>query len=133
MSGGMSELDAMIARLRTLAGPTVGARVAAKAAPLVDVEIKRTVRAGTDPLGNTWKPKKDGGRPLEHAADHITTSAQGPIVVSVLVGVDVYHHLGSGHVPRRQILPDGASVPERVTAAVEKAAAEVLREIVEGR
>lgn len=133
MIDGMSGLDAMIARMRKLAVPDVGDRVAARAAPLVDAAIKATVRAGTDPLGNPWPPKKDGGRPLEHAADHIVTSAQGPVVVSVLSGVDVYHHFGSGHVPRRQILPDGASVPPKVTAAIEKAAAEVLREIVEGR
>ena len=57
---GIAELDAMIERLRALAGPKVGERVAARAAPGVDAAIKATARAGTTPDGRAWKPKKIG-------------------------------------------------------------------------
>lgn len=91
------------------------------AAPLVDAALKETARAGTDPLGNPWPPKKDGGAPLKNAADHITTKAVGTVVQATLQGVEVFHHYGAG-VPRRQILPDPGTIPPRVEKALRKAA-----------
>lgn len=131
-TSGIAELDTMIAKLRELAGPGIGARVAAAAAPLVDAVVKKTVEAGTDPLGKAWKPTKKGGAPLQHAASHIRTAAQGPIVAVTLTGVEVFHHLGLGGMPRRQILPDGVSVGQGVKDAALEGARRVWREVVGG-
>jgi hypothetical protein len=129
---GVAALDDMIARMRTLAGPTVGLRVATKAAPLVDAAIKKTASAGKSPTGQPWKPKKDGGKPLVHAASHIDTRAHGNLVVTTLTGPDVYHQLGTGHLPVRQIIPDSGTIPDDVERALLAAATDVFREITSG-
>ncbi len=130
---GMVVLDALIAKLRKLAGPTIGARVAAKAAPLVEAELKRTAAAGKTPEGRTWQQKKDGGRPLVHAADAIETTAAGNYVVTTLTGPTVWHQLGAGGKPVRAVIPDSGKIPPAVEKVVIEAATEVFREIVGGR
>jgi hypothetical protein len=122
MADGQSTLDDMIARLRRLGGDDVGERVAKGAVAGVDEAVKATARAGTSPMGSAWKAKKDGGRPLAHAADHISTAARGPIVVVTLTGPDVFHHKGLGGKPRRQVIPDAATVPPSVWKAVHASA-----------
>lgn len=114
---GLAELDAMIAKARALGAPDVGERVAAAAAPLVDHAVKRTAAAGETPLGKSWKPKKDGGRPLVAAAAAIATRALERLVVVTLSGPTVWHHKGARGMPRRQVIPDGASVPRAVYVA----------------
>lgn len=128
----MAELDAMIARLKALGGPNVAVEVAREAAPLVDEAIKKTAGAGTDPDGKAWAPKKNGGRALEHAADHIKTSAVGVFVSVILSGVDVFHHKGQGHSPRRQVLPEAGSVPAGVTKALQEGARRVFERLAGG-
>jgi hypothetical protein len=130
---GSAILDQWIERLRKLGASDVGSRVALEAAPLVDEAVKATARAGTTPMGEPWKPTQAGTPPLARAADHITTKAQGPVVAVTLSGVDVIHHKGLGRQPRRQIIPDGVSVPPSVWSACHKAAANVFRAIVGGR
>ena len=129
MSDGLFALDEMIAKLKKLGGEKMPERVAELAAPLVDVEVKKTVRAGTDPLGKAWTPKKDGSRPLVHAAEHISTKAQGRLVAVTLSGPDVFHHKGLGGKPKRQVIPDGVSTPKAVWDAVHRAARQAFREI----
>lgn len=126
---GIGALDDMIARLRELAGPTVGSRVAAKAAPLVGAALKKTAAAGTTPDGRPWKPKLDGGRALVNAAAAIDAKASGNFVIATLSGPTVFHHLGLGHKPVRQVLPDSGTVPDGVRQAAVEAAAKVFREI----
>ena len=129
---GIATLDAWIERLKKLGGANVVVRVAQVAAPLVDEAIKKTVKAGADPLGGAWRPKKGGGAPLPHAAVHITTRPLGNLVAVTLKGVDVFHHKGLGHNPRRQILPDGASIPDAINKALHLAAKKVFDEIMGG-
>jgi hypothetical protein len=130
MADGLAQLDAMIARCKALGAPDIGARVARAAAPGVAAAIQATAGAGKTPLGQPWKAKKGGGRALEKVAGKIKARAEGPIVVVTLTGPDVFHHLGAGHSPRRQVLPDGASVPPGVSEAVLEAARGVFRETV---
>lgn len=130
MSDGLSQLDEWIARLKALGGDKMPERVAELAAPLVDAEVKKTAKAGTDPLGKAWTPKKDGGRPLVNAPSHISTKAQGRVVAVTLTGPDVWHHYGRGGAPRRQVLPDGASIPKSVWDAVHKAAKQAFDELI---
>lgn len=123
-----ADLDAMIATLRGLDGPDVERAIAARTAPLLDAAVKRTAAAGQDPDGKPWAPTKDGGAPLAHAADHITTAASGSIVRMTLTGPDVYHHFGAtrGGI-RRQVIPDaGAGIPQVAVAAITRAAREEI-------
>lgn len=118
MGGGLELLDelrAALARAETL--PQDAAKIAA---PLVEEALRATARAGTAPDGTPWQPKKGGGAPLVHAADHIATTAVGTVVRSTLTGPDVFHHFGAG-VPRRPILPDPGTITPGVEAALKKA------------
>lgn len=118
----------MIAQLRSLDGPPVEQAIARRAAPLLDKAVKATAGAGKAPDGTSWPPKKDGGQALEHAADHITTTANGAIVRMTLTGVDVFHHYGAtrGGI-RRQVIPDaGAEMPQVAIDAVTRAAREEI-------
>lgn len=130
---GIAELDSMIERLRTLAGPDVARRVASKAAPGVDKALKTTANAGKTSEGKAWAPKKDGGRPLVHAADAIATKSAGNMVIATLSGPTVFHHYGAGGKPQRPVLPDNGTVPPGVRKAVLEAASAVFREVTGGR
>jgi hypothetical protein len=130
---GLAALDVIIERMKAAGASNVGARVAAKAAPLVDAAIKKTATAGQTPDGTAWQPKKDGGRPLVNAAAHIQTRAVGALVVTTLSGPDVFHHLGAGGKPHRQIIPDSGTIPKGVEAAALMAAKRVFDEIAGGR
>ena len=129
---GSAALDAMIAKLKKLGASDVGARVATKAAPLVDEAIKRTAKAGQTPDGQTWQQKKNGERPLVNAAASITTRPAGNLVISTLTGPTVIHHLGLGGFPKRQVLPETGTIPPAVSTALETAAREVIAEVLGG-
>lgn len=115
---GIAALDDLIERLKRVGGPAMPAEAAKAIAPLVEKECKRTAAAGTTPLGEPWKPKKDGGRPLAHAADHIRTEAQGDMVTTTLEGPDVFHHKGLGGKPHRQVLPDRTSISPQLRKVI---------------
>lgn len=127
---GLATLDSMIARLRVLGGSSLVERVAKKAAPLVEAELKRTAAASTTPDGEAWKQKKGGGRALVNAAAHITVRAAGNYILSQLKGPDVFHHLGLQGKPHRQVLPQSGDVPPAIAAALERAAGDVFREVL---
>ncbi len=124
-------LDAMIAKLKALGnGERVAEKVAQVAAPLIDKQVKSTAAAGQTPDGKAWQVKKDGGKPLVHATDHIETSAHGPLILQTLTGPDVFHHKGLGGRPKRQVIPSSHDVPQSVWKAVHEACERVWREIL---
>jgi hypothetical protein len=130
---GLAALDAMIDRMKRLGnGADVAARVARAGAPLVAAALKKTAAAGTTPAGSPWKPKKDGGRPLVNAAAHITVRPAGNFILAQLVGPDVFHHLGLGGKPHRQVIPDSAAIPDGVARAVLEGARKVFLELTQG-
>lgn len=130
MADGFSSLDAHIAKVRKLA--TLSELTAAKAAPLVLEAVQKTTRSGKTPNGEPWPPKKDGGQPLMHAADHLSATSEGPIVVLTLTGKpEVVHNFGDKRNPKRQILPDaGAGIPTIVSDAVRRASRDAFAEIM---
>jgi hypothetical protein len=129
---GLAVLDDWIARMNALGAKDVGARVAARAAPAIEAEVKRTAAAGTTPDGAAWKPKVDGGRPLQNAAAHIHARALGNLIVVTLEGPTVWHHRGvRGNAPR-QVIPDIGQVPPGIAKALTTVAREVFQEITEG-
>jgi hypothetical protein len=127
-AAGLESLDAMIARVRSY-GRGMGEKVARAAAPLIEAAAKKTAAAGTTPDGVAWKPKKDGGRPLEHAAEHLSAKAVGASVVLTLSGkAEVVHNFGNEKDPKRQILPSGGGpLPKGIEAAARKAAISVFQ------
>lgn len=125
MSTGLSELDDIIARLKSLG--TLTEEIATEAAPLVEAAVRQTAAAGTDPEGHAWAPKKDGTRALVGVEDKITASASGKIIQVVLVGGAVFWNSAKGKTrPQRRVLPDGgAGMPKNVGAALTQAAQRV--------
>jgi hypothetical protein len=105
MAKGEAELDAWVAKLRRL--PEMVKAAAPELAVALKSELDKNIAAGRAPDGSTWKPKKDGGRPLVNAAAAVTTRADGSVVQAVLTGPEVFHHYGTKKDPERQILPRG--------------------------
>lgn len=119
---GDAALAAFIDRVRRLG--KLPAEAAKLAAPLVLEEAKRTAAAGTTPDGEAWAPlKKGGGRALENAADALSVSTVGTVVVLTLTGPEVVHNYGNKRVPQRRILPaGGAGIPKNIITALQKGA-----------
>lgn len=130
---GDAALQDMIARFGALQDFAVDA--AAEAAPLVEAAARATAAAGTDPEGRPWAPrKKDGGRALEHAADHVTATANGPRVDIVLSGPEAIHQQGVGKTtPARRVIPDGsAGIPSAIAEACAEGARRAFAKRVGG-
>lgn len=120
--------DDFVARLGRLQGlPEAAAK---ECAPLVEEALKRFASAGLDPDGKPWKSKKDGGRPLEHAADAIHTEAKGAKVVTTLEGVEVWHQRSTKSLPKRRVIPDKGEIPPHVAEALELGAARAFETIM---
>lgn len=130
----MQVLDEMIRELHELEPDAFGARVAQRAAPMLEKAVKATAAAGRAPDGTPWAPCKDGGRAMVHAADHVEASAHGAIVRVTLTGPDVFHHLGLRGEPRRQVIPDrgGSELPDVVVDVLTRAAREELEATTQG-
>lgn len=119
----MSGLEDMIATLRSL--ERLPEDAAKRAAPLLEEALRATAKAGIDPDGHAWQPKKDGEAPLVHAADHIHVTAVGTVVRARLEGPTVYHHFGAGS-PKRRVLPDPGTMPPAVASALAHAASQAF-------
>jgi len=132
---GLTEIDAMLARIRAL--PGMVERSAPEVAKALDGEIRRTIAAGTTPDGVPWKPTKDGRKPLQNAAKALTTKAIGTVVLARLDGIEARHHLGAvrgsskSNWLARPILPS-KQIPKPVTAAIHTALKTEFAKTVEG-
>lgn len=96
--------------------------LAEEAAPLIADEFRKqtaeNIAAGRNPYGDSWRPKKDGGRPLVKAMKAITVKVMGTVILIVLEGVEAMHHIGNARGYhggsgkqggfRRTIIPTGA-------------------------
>lgn len=129
MSDGFEALDEMVETMRKLGAAP--AEVAKLAAPLVDVEAKRTAAAGTSPTGTAWAAKKKGGRALANAATAVEARVVGDTVVQIrIVGNDTgsqkaqsIQHYGTKRIPARPLIPQGGSdLPPGISRAFQKAA-----------
>lgn len=118
------QLDAFIAGIRDL--ENMAEDVAKEAAPDVQMSARATAAAGTDPYGEKWPEKKDGGRPMVNAGEHVTAEAAGPTIAIKLTGPDVFHHFATRE-PRRQVIPDAeGGIPAGVAKAITDAATRVF-------
>lgn len=119
---GADEIDAMIARLRDIAG--AADRVADAAAVALRAEWEAQIARGEFPSGAPWPKTADGSQALQGAAKALSVDARGPVVVAQLRGHVALHHMGAarGGV-LRQILPN-RGIPPRLVAVLQRVAAE---------
>ncbi len=126
----LRELEEMAAALRALGSSDCGARIAAKAAPLLQSALEVTLTAGESPSGQAWAERKAGGRAYTHAGARIAAKSAGDLVYVTLTGPEVYGHFGARGMPVRQMLPDaGATLPASVTKPLNDAASAVFEEV----
>jgi hypothetical protein len=119
-ASGMASLDAMIARVSAV--PDMVQSAAPEVATAVELELERTIRAGTTADGRGWAPKKQGtGTPLAGAEKSLRVVAIGKTVFATLRGHIARHHLGrakGGTV--REILPTSRALPPSMDLAVRR-------------
>lgn len=123
MADGLAQLDAHIARIRALP-KALAYGAAPEVARAVEIELQRTIAAGTTPDGEPWTPTKTGEKPLTHAAGALAVVAVGTRVFVRLRGPEALHHKGwarSGKV--RKIIPTD-SIPQPMAAAITKVLAQ---------
>ncbi|AKT38257.1 phage virion morphogenesis protein [Chondromyces crocatus] len=131
MSGkGFAELDAMIARIREL--PRMAQEAAPEVAEALRDHLEQNIAAGRSPEGASWKPTRDGKKPLAGATKALSVRAVGAIILAVLSGHEVYHHYGTKRVPRRAILPS-AALPEDLSSAIKAGLVRRFRRRMGGR
>jgi hypothetical protein len=122
-------LDSLIARLRGL--NTFATDVAKRAAPAIERAVRAQAAKGIDPNGRAWAPKKDGGQPLKNASSEIAATPIGNAVAVAIAGPLVFHNAGTGHVPQRQVLPDGPA-PQYILDAIKEASAAEFEKVTGG-
>jgi len=124
-------IEDIVADFRKLG--TVDAEIAKRAAPRLEAIAKKTAAAGTDPDGKAWKPrKKDGGRALANAAEHVHAEASGNIVTLVADGTSYWHQKAApdASLPQRKSIPDvGDPIPVAIRAELDDVMREVLSEV----
>lgn len=117
---GLEKLDAKLAFLAQLGRITD--EVMPDVADVVKDELERTTAAGTDPYGEAWQRRKDGGQPLEGAAKHIRVAPIGRRVFVRVTGYIARHHRGRarGGIERPVLPADGIppAMSRRIKAAV---------------
>lgn len=114
-AAGFAAMDDMIRRLRGL--PEAFQKAAPELAKALKREADQAVAEGRSIDGKPWVAKKDGGKPLEHAADAIRVYVSGSFIILELSGVEVFHHYGTAKVPQRSILPTQDGMPPRLGKA----------------
>jgi hypothetical protein len=124
---GFSSLEDMIARLRGL--PKAIEAEASRIAQAAKSEIDSALAEGHGAGGEAWIPRKDGSRPLVHAAQAVASKAVGTVLLFTLTGPEVWHHFGTRHTPKRPILPI-KSLPASMGAAIKRGLVEVFQKRV---
>lgn len=154
---GYAALEAFIAGVEQIR--ELNEKVAKAAVEPVAEVARASAAAGETPAGETWAPRKDGGKPLAGAAAAIKPSSKGTQIILQVGPPFVFHHWGAGgssttkkaqqerarharaaaasgtkskfHAPRRQILPvAGEPIPDAMKEAIVEAAKTVIGKAV---
>lgn len=116
MANSLDSLIAAISKVPGLADLAAGA-----VADIVENELTRTIKAGTDPYGRPLEPRKaDGGQPLRNADKAMTVRASGDTIYITLRGVEARHHLGQakGGI-ERHLIPTEDRLPPSMERQIE--------------
>jgi hypothetical protein len=124
---GLQRLDALTRKLD--AADRFGEDDAPELAATAIGDVARAqFAAGQSPAGETWAPrKKDGGRALANAQEHVRFAALGQDVYEDAPDHYKYHRTGtknadgSVRMVKRNVYAEGGRLPPSWTAAVEKA------------
>lgn len=109
-------LDRKITALHKL--PKAIKAAAPEAAEATRAELTRSLNAGKSPDGAAWAPRKaDGGRAYAGAADALSVTASGNIIVADITGPEVYGHRGVRGAKPRRMLPSGG-IPSSLAAVL---------------
>ena len=121
MSLDITDLDELVRKMRQTRSALLVAMPAAAAG--VETVLRASIAAGQTPDGQTWAAKKDGGKPLAHAAAKLSVKARGSTIKAQLDMPEAIHQYGSKRgLPARPMLPSkGGEIPPAVAAAVNKA------------
>lgn len=114
---GAETIEQWIERLRSL--PDMVDAAAPQVADAVESAIKTAVASGKSLDGTPWAPTKTGSQPLKNAATAIQVMVQGRVILITLTGHHVFHHFGTGWLPRRPIIPVGG-LPDKLGNAIRK-------------
>lgn len=130
----MSDLDGIIGALRAVGdAKTLSAEIAKEAEPGVTASVKTALSAGMSPSGETWAPRKDGGRAYADAASAVKGQTKGSLIYLTLSGPEVFGHFGFKGAEPRPMLPDaGGKIPAPITKAITEAADKVIRRRTRG-
>lgn len=112
------QLQDIVERVRAIGG--IAEEAASDVARAIERDLRRTIREGTTPEGEKWKPRQDDGeQPLQNAEAALHVGAYAGTVYVRLTGVEARHHRGRarGGV-KRQIIMEGATVPPRMAASI---------------
>jgi len=127
---GDAAFEKILATVRSL--PELPELAAADVADAIRAELERTIAAGATPEGAGWKPTLAGGRALKNAAASVHCAAVGRTIYVRIVGIDARHHMGHGRGGvRRQVIPDGGTVPPPMAAAIRRVFDQHFAELVE--
>ncbi len=113
-----NELDKMIAQLRAI--PDLVEKVLPEVAAECHKVIAENVAAQRGPDGTPWPKGKDGHPVLVNAADAVTASAIGNVILIRVSGPEARHHLGiaKGKV-KREIIPT-RKIPKPMVEAMKR-------------
>ena len=130
---GDAQLLEMIRRVEKLGSEGISA-LSKAAAPRIEEVSKASAAAGMTPDGQTWKPKKNGGKPLQNAAAAVECIPLFDRIKIRLIGTAT----GSQRVQAiqnltRPIIPTrGGEIPKPLAEALKDAAGRTFRRIMGG-
>ena len=104
---GNGGLEAMMASMRELAANGLPMQpIAARVQEFMDGTLTR----GETPDGETWVKKRDGSRPYKNARKKYSQNIVGRSIIMKMAQPDAWGHWGTGHIRKRQMLPEGKSM-----------------------
>lgn len=132
MTSASVQIDNTLKKLDEL--KQLGLRAAPTIVKVMEAHLRRTIKAGTDPYGTPWAPRKvDGGRPLVHADETLKVTWHGRHIIVEIHGIHARHHKGAvkGRV-KRPIIFNQKELPPALVEDIRAALGEELKKIVQG-
>ena len=132
MTTAVTQIDNLLRKLDGL--KSLGLRAVPVIARVMEAHLRRTIKAGTDPYGTPWAPRKrDGGRPLQHADQTLKVTGHGRHVIVEIHGIDARHHKGAvkGRV-KRPVIFNQKELPPALVEDIRAVLIEEFKKTVEG-
>jgi hypothetical protein len=126
-----SQLDALVARLRSLPAAVRGT-YPQMAEAIID-EIRQNIAAQRGPDGAPWPATQDGRAALSGAGAALSYEVRGTTIILTLTGIEARHHFGSVKGGRaRPILPRSAASLAKARKRMDRIIAKRVRDTLKG-